>query len=151
MTREEFINILEKKGYPFEDKGDRLFVGREFDCLDIDLSRVRSIPPSVIFRNGGSVNLNSIEEIPSGVEFRNLMRVSLHSLRRRIDPSVRFRSSLIVVSPLLGCDSFIVEGGEDGEIVSYMNSFTSFSLGVCGIDDKKVLNHMIELGLFMGR
>jgi hypothetical protein len=133
MEREEFKRVLREKDYPYEETLTRIMVGKYRNS--IDLSELKSIPSNVVFRNTGSLDLSSIEEIPSGVVFMNGLYVYLNSLRR-IDPSVGFFNCIAAVSPLLGSD--VSEGG--------FLSFHFFSIP--GIEDIKILNKMIALGLF---
>jgi hypothetical protein len=136
MEREEFKRALREKDYPYEETLTRIMVGKYRNS--IDLSELKSIPSNVVFRNMGSLDLNSIEEIPSGVVFMNGLYVYLNSLRK-IDPSVGFFNCIAAVSPLLGSD--VSEGG--------MSPFFSFHFfSIPGIEDIKVLNKMIALGLF---
>jgi hypothetical protein len=132
MEREEFKRMLKEKGYPCEESEGRLIVGRTWN--NIDLSWVKSIPSGIVFSNNFSVNLDSLEAIPSGVEFKNALGVYLASLRR-IDPSVRFFNLSSVISPILG-------GSIEGSII------WSFSFSVPGIENYRVLNKMISMGLF---
>jgi hypothetical protein len=134
MEREEFKRVLREKDYPYEETLTRIMVGKYRNA--IDLSELKSIPSNVVFRNMGSVSLDSIEEIPSGVVFMNGLYVYLNSLRK-IDPSVRFFNQ-----------------GE--RIYTFTKTvgdltFWSFSFGVPGIEDFRVLNKMISLGLFWRR
>ena len=131
MKREEFIEILREKDYPYEETLTRIMVGKYRN--DIDLSELKSIPSNVVFRNMGSLSLNSIEEIPSGVVFMNGLYVYLNSLRR-IDPSVEFFGYCSPLSRLWG-------KGEPFE-------FPIFIFGIPGIEDRTILNKMIALGLF---
>jgi hypothetical protein len=136
MEREEFKRVLREKDYPYEETLTRIMVGKYRNA--IDLSELKSIPSNVVFRNMGSLDLSSIEEIPSGVVFMNGLYVYLNSLRR-IDPSVGFFNCIGAVSPLLGSD--VSEGG-------MFLSFPRFAFSIPGIEDIKILNKMIALGLF---
>jgi len=131
MEREEFKRILEEKGYPYEETLTRIMVGKHRNS--IDLSELKSIPSNVVFRNMGSLSLDSIEAIPSGVVFMNGLYVYFNSLRR-IHPSVRFLN----------------EGERIYTCTKTVGAVTiwSFSFGVPGISDYRVLNKMISMGLF---
>ena len=74
MTREEFIEVLDRKGIHHMEEGGRLIVGRisprngyiSFFELGID-----SMPPDVTFENSGNIQLGYLKEIPEGVFFDN--------------------------------------------------------------------------------
>ena len=132
MEREEFKRMLKEKSYPYEESEGRLIVGKGRD--NIDLSWLESIPSGVIFSNNFSVNLRSLVEIPSGVEFKNTLGIYLDSVRR-IDPSARFFNRSGIISPILG--------GTIKDLIIWC-----FSFNVPGIEDYRVLNKMISLGIF---
>ena len=112
MTREEFIEILDKKGYFYREEGDKIVVTRTKPTGfgNIHLESLETLPSGVVFDNWGYVYLDSLKTIPQGVEFKNGGYVSLASLI----------------------------GGRFGEW--YGN--------IKGIDGNRLLNKMIELGLF---
>ena len=57
MTREEFIKVLDKKGYSYKIEGDRIVVTDKRNALLGDLT---SLPPGVEFKNKGDVYLGSL-------------------------------------------------------------------------------------------
>ena len=77
MTQEEFIKILDKKGYSYEIEGDKIIVTQDGW---FNLRYLTSLPPDVVFKNGGSVRLDSLTSLPPGVEFNNGGEVDLKSL-----------------------------------------------------------------------
>ena len=77
MTREEFIEVLDKKGYSYEIEGDKIVVTGK---AHVYLNELTSLPPGVVFRNGGDVWLRSLTSLPPSVEFRNGVDVYLESL-----------------------------------------------------------------------
>ena len=77
MTTEEFINILNKKEYSYEIEGDKIIVTHE---SHVNLELLTSLPPGVVFKNGGNVSLSSLTSLPPGVVFRNEGNVYLRSL-----------------------------------------------------------------------
>ena len=77
MTREEFIEILKEKGYPYEIEGDKIIVTHEGWVYLTDLT---SLPPDVEFRNKGGVYLRSLTSIYPGVKFSNGGGIDLKSL-----------------------------------------------------------------------
>jgi hypothetical protein len=84
----------------------------------------------VEFRNGGSVDLRSLTSIPPGVEFNNEGYVYLNSLTS-LPPGVEFRNGGSVdLRSLIGRRIYFWKGNIEG------------------IDEKRLLNKMISLGLF---
>ena len=59
MTREEFTNVLDNYGYSYEIEGDRIIVTYRGSVF---LESLTSLPPGVVFKNGGDVGLKSIGE-----------------------------------------------------------------------------------------
>jgi len=68
MTREEFIEILEEKGYDYHNEGERIIVDHK---RAVWLNNLTSLPAGVQFRNGGYVWLDSLTSLPAGVQFKN--------------------------------------------------------------------------------
>lgn len=79
MTREEFIKILDEKGYSYEIIGDKISVDFKHG-YDINLESLETIPPNVEFNNYASVWLDSLKSIPPSVKFNNHGGVYLKSL-----------------------------------------------------------------------
>lgn len=77
MTREEFIEVLEEKGYPYNIEDNKILITYQGD---VDLGKLVSLPSGVDFRNLFDVYLDSIESFPLGVEFNNGGNVELRSL-----------------------------------------------------------------------
>ena len=77
MTQEEFIKVLDTKGYSYEIEGDKLVVTSE---VSVHLSALTSLPPGVEFKNEGHVRLRSLTSLPPGVKFNNEGDVALNSL-----------------------------------------------------------------------
>ena len=88
MTHEEFIQVLDKKGYTYEIDGNKIIVTHEGR---VDLQYLTSLPSDVVFRNGGSVKLMRLVSFPTGVEFKNVGGVWLESLTS-IPSDVVFRN-----------------------------------------------------------
>jgi hypothetical protein len=77
MTQEEFIKVLDTENYSYEIEGDKIIVTYGYG---VDLSALTSIPPGVVFKNGGYIDLSALTSLPPGVEFRNGGDVWLKSL-----------------------------------------------------------------------
>ena len=93
MTREEFISILRRKRYSYEDEGDKIVItkgNKERACI---FPALETLPPGVEFRNRGSVYLDSLKTLPPGVEFRNSGAVYLDSLKT-IPPDTIFGDTI---------------------------------------------------------
>jgi hypothetical protein len=130
MTREEFINVLIKNRYSYREYGNRIIVNSKRSVV---LGSLISMPSGVDFNNVGNVNLDSLIHLPSDVRFYNTGIVSLDSVRS-ISPGVYFKPNYIgdvVWIPLLG-----------GEY------FSSWKGNIKDINNFRLLNKMISLGLF---
>ena len=88
MTREEFIEILDDKGYSYVIEGDKIVVTNEDTVY---LNTLTSLPLGVEFKNRGLVSLVSLETLPPGVVFDNMGSVWLESLTS-LPPGVEFRN-----------------------------------------------------------
>jgi hypothetical protein len=147
MTQEEFISILDEKGYSYEIEGDRIVVthGGVVDLLDIT-----SLPPGVEFRNKGEVYFDALTSISPDVKFENEGDVDLESLTS-ISPGVEFRNKGEVgLSSLTSLPPGVVfrNGGLvwlDALIGGY---FSDWRGNIEGIDSKSLLNKMIKQGVF---
>jgi hypothetical protein len=107
MTREEFIEILDDKGYFYVEKGGKIVI----TCYkDIWMESIISLPLGIEFKNHGEVWLDSLTSIPPDVEFTNGRNVYL---------------------------KFLIGGW-----------FDEWSGNIQGIKPNRLLNKMIELGLF---
>ena len=146
MTREEFISILDKKGYSYEIQGDKIVVIGGYVYLDaltslppgvkfknegdVWLQSLTSLPPGLVFENGGPVYLKSLTSLPPGVVFKNRGRVWLESLSS-LSPGVVFSNEGDVkLNSLTG------------------NWFSKWKGNIKGIDSKRLLNSMINKGVF---
>ena len=127
MTREEFIAELEEKRYSYGIEGNKIVVTyRGY----VDLESLTSLPPGVVFEIPLDVYLESQTSLPAGVEFRNEGSVFLNSLTR-IPSDFQFKN--------------------EGDV--YLESlvggwFKYWSGNIEGIKPNRLLNKMIELGLF---
>jgi hypothetical protein len=128
MTREEFINVLDAKGYSYKIEGDKIIVNRKGV---INLRDLTSLPPGVVFRNEGHIFLSSLTSLPPGVEFMNGGYVFLYSLTS-LPPGVEFRNEGYVrLVSLIGGD------------------FNQWDNNIEGIDSNMLLNLMISKGIFI--
>jgi hypothetical protein len=127
MTREEFIKVLDGKGYSYEIEGDKIVVTYYYDLW---LNSLETLPHDVEFRNGGHVYLDSLKTLPLGVEFKNVRNVRLGSLKT-LPLGVEFKNGGDV-----NLDDLI--GG----------NFDEWKGNIEGIDSKRLLNLMISKGVF---
>jgi hypothetical protein len=147
MTQEEFISILDKKSYSYEIEGDRIVVTRGGHVY---LSNLTSLPPGVEFENGGHVDLSNLTSLPPGVEFRNRGYVNLESLTS-LPPGVEFKNGGHVYLESLTSLPPGVEFKNDGSVsLDYLlgGAFGYWKGNIEGIDEKRLLNKMINKGLF---
>jgi hypothetical protein len=148
MTQEEFIKVLEEKGYSYEIEGDRIIVtcgksiwfgsltslpsGVEFKNRGhVGLSALTSISSGVKFENEGDVYLDALTSLPPGVEFKNRQNVWLNSLTS-LPPGVVFKNGWNV-------NLYALIGGMIEE----------WSISMEGIEGKRLLNVMIKRGMFI--
>ena len=81
MTQEEFIQILDEKGYSYEIEGDNIVVTNGDSFFgNVDLHTVRTLPQNLEFKNRGSVDLIILKSIPPGVEFNNGGAIIIRSI-----------------------------------------------------------------------
>ena len=130
MTREEFIEVLDEKGYSYEIEGDKIVVTEGDEVGRVMLRSLKTLPLGVEFKNGGDVDLRSLETIPLGVEFKNGGAVDLRSLET-IPPVVEFKNKgPVYLESLVG------------------GRFSDWSGNIEGVDSNRLLNVMISKGLF---
>ena len=129
MTREEFTKQLDKKKYSYEIEGDKIIIISGYGG-DVYLNALTSLPPGVEFRNKDHVGLESLTSLPPGVVFKNGGYVYLRSLTS-LPPDVEFNN---------GGDVWLrdIIGG----------FFNKWKGNIEGVDEKRLLNKMISLGLF---
>ena len=129
MTKKEFKQVLERKGYSYKIEGDKIVVTYRGD---VDLSLLTSLPSGVVFNNEGHVDLESLTNIPTGVGFKNDGDVNLESLTS-ISPGVVFKNrGSVDLNSLLGGNGY----------------FRRWKGNIKGIGQNRLLNAMISLGLF---
>jgi hypothetical protein len=129
MTREEFIDILNKKYYKWSYEGNNIVIT---DRGEVDLE-IKSIPPNVEFRNGTYVYLDSLKNLPPGIKFKNGGSVSLSALNS-IPPEISFENGRGVWLDSL---RIAITFDEDKNNV----------LNIEGINPKRILNQIISIGL----
>ena len=127
MTREEFIEILDREGYSYEIEGDKLIVTGDY----VFLYSLKTLPPGVVFKNGQDVFLYSLETLPPGVEFRNGGDINMNELKT-LSTSVEFRNGgNVYLESLIG------------------GWIKDWSGNIEGVDSNRLLNHMINKGVFI--
>ena len=171
MTREEFIKVLEDKGYPYEIEGNKIVVthgspptSRSSGSPTVYLNDLTSIPPNVEFRNRGDVILHSLNILPLGTEFRNDKSVFLGSFET-LSPGAEFRNGDGIYLKYVKSISPGVEFNNGGGV--YLESllasippsstfggrggFHNWPGNIEGIEPNRLLNKMIADGLFNRR
>jgi len=126
MTREEFIQELEYHSCSYEIKENKIVATHK----DGIILFINSIPSGVEFNSKGVVYLYELKDLPSGVIFNNKGDIVLDSIKN-ISRGVKFNNS--------------------GDI--RLNSLTGgwfyeWDGNIEGINEKRLLNKMISLGLF---
>jgi len=140
MTREKFIEILNREEYSYEIQGDKIvvtdkedvhLVGSSFKKEDeVYIEIIHSIPDGVIFKNRGLLNLGSLEKIPEDVEFRNTGDLWLSGISTsEIPPGFLFKNA--------GSIDFSNEHWDH-----------EWSGNIEGINDKRLMDLMIKHGMF---
>ena len=128
MTQEEFVQELKKGEYSFKRAGDEILVTHQGW---VSFPSLESLPPGVRFENQGSVYLSSLKRVPPGVRFQNQGDVWLRSLKS-LPPGVQFQNRENVWLPSL-------VGGW----------FEDWKGNIEGVDPKRLLNLMIDKGVFL--
>ena len=131
MTQEEFIQILDEKGYSYEIEGDKIIVTYSFS---VHLESLTSLPPYVVFNNGGNVWVEDLTSLSPGVEFKNEGDVKFRSLTS-LPPGVEFKN---VGNVYLGS---LISGG--------LHYFHYWKGNIEGIEPTSLLNVMIKRGMFI--
>ena len=171
MTQEAFIKKLNRKKYPYRIEGDKIIVTYTTRLRSVDLPKLRSLPPGVVFENNGHVWLDLLESLPPGVEFKNIGDVVLDSLGN-LSSVVVFENRGNVDLPVLTSLTLGVEFSNEGYInlraltslplgVEFKNGgdvylglligrwFNEWESNIEGIDSKMLLNVMIKQGVFI--
>jgi hypothetical protein len=148
MTQEEFIEELKKRSYSYEMEGDEILVTHQGW---VNLHSLESLPPGVRFQNQGSVRLDSLESLPPGFRFENQGWVNLNSLES-LPPGVRFQNQGWVNLPSLKRvpPGVQFENQDDVGLDSLVGGwFDEWAGNIGGVDHKRLLNLMIDKGVFV--
>ena len=153
MTREEFIDLIEKKNYPYSIEGDTIVFSNRINNISFDITSIpsnvvfcnqgsvnlqylTSLSPGVVFNNGGSVHLQSLISLPLGVEFYNRGNIFLDSL-----------TSIPVGMDFDNDGSVYLFSLSWSDVIDKWEVFNGWGGNIEGIGDKKLLNFMISKGL----
>jgi hypothetical protein len=130
MTREEFKKFLDKKKYSYREEGNRIIVTHGSPLI---LDSLESLPPDVEFATRGKITFGDfLSEIPPGTVFSNTGYVNFKS-PTAIPPGVIFMN----------------RGGVWFDKFSkHMGWFENWKGNIEGIGIKRLLNKMVDLGLF---
>jgi hypothetical protein len=130
MTREEFIEVLDKEGYSYKIEGDKIVVTRGDLDGDVNFGALETLHPGVVFKNVGNVYLGSLKILHPGVEFSNGGYVNLRSLET-LPSGVEFSNGgHVYLESLVG------------------GWFDVWKGNIEGVASKRLLNVMISKGLF---
>jgi hypothetical protein len=152
MTREAFIEVLKEKGCSYEIEGNKIVVTGEWN-IGFALPPLYSLPPDVVFKNGGDLYMKNLTSLSPGVEFKNGGDLHIKNLTS-LPPDVVFKNGREV---WLGSLTSLPPGVEfkNGEGVWLRDLiggwFNEWKGNIEGIDSKRLLNAMISLGLFEKR
>ena len=168
MTREQFINILNEKGYSYDIKDNgtiRILSGDSKNIVDLEsiesmpsdveftrtcggvrLYKLKEIPSRVYFNNKSYVNLRDLEYIHTDVEFNNLAMVHLDSLKE-LTPNIKIYNDGYVNAKKVERISPDFEFHNTAQI--YLSRFytTTWGYSVAGISDARMVNLAIKKGL----
>ena len=147
MTQEEFIKVLDEKGYSYEIEGDKIIVTNEGTVY---LGSLTSLPSGVEFKNLGNIFLDSLRELPSDVEFKNGGGVWLDSLTS-LPPGLKFKNKDdVYLDSLTSLPPGVVFKNADVQMGSLIGGWLNEWKGnIEGIDSKRLLNFMISKGMFI--
>jgi hypothetical protein len=137
MTREEFKEILEDKGYSYEEKENKIIVKH---IGDVNLGSLQTLPDGITFSNSGFVGLGSLQILPEGIIFSNGGNVILRSLLRSLQTLPK--GTVFSNGGNVNLGSLLERGYLSG------GWFEDWTGNIEGIDDKRLLNKMIKDGLF---
>ena len=166
MTKEEFMEILEDKGYYYNGEGESIVVDHKGN---LDLSDLEEIPSGIEFSNRGYISLDSLKVVPPGVKFDNSGNVWLNSVEslspdtyfgqltdevfltslKRIPPGVTFENGSVGLKSILN-----KRGGR-----TYTDYFSNWPGNLWAeskmdyskqstISSGRLLTKMVSLGLF---
>jgi hypothetical protein len=77
MTQKAFISMLNRRGFSYKIKGDKIIVTHGGHIV---FKKLTALPPNVHFNNTGEINLPLLMELPSGIEFNTGGTIRLPSL-----------------------------------------------------------------------
>ena len=170
MTQEAFIKQLNRKKYPYRIEGDKIILTYRTRGSSVDLTKLVSLPPGVVFENNGPVWLDLLRSLPPGVEFKNSGDVALESLNN-LSSDVVFENNGDVDLDTLTSLPPGVEFSNGGHVfLDYLTSlppgvefrnkgtvrlksliggrFSDWRGNIEGIHPNRILNAMIKQGLF---
>ena len=149
MTREEFIEILDRERYSYKIEGDKIIVTHKGEVY---LMTLTSLPPGVVFKNTGVLHLDSLISLPLGVEFKNTHNVILNDIKT-IHLGVEFMNERDVFLPPFGLlrihPGVEFKNGLGVYFTSEPGWYVLWESDIEGIDSKRLLNVMIKRGMFI--
>jgi len=76
MTAKNFIRVLNRRGFSYKIKGDKIIITHKGDIV----FKLTSLPPNVHFNNPGRIDLPLLIEMSSGIVFNTSGMIVLRSL-----------------------------------------------------------------------
>jgi hypothetical protein len=141
MTREEFIKVLDKKGYTHTEENGSVVITFPGD---VRLDNTDLIP-GLVFKNNGLVRLLFLTQIPDGISFLNDGDVNLDRLEV-LPPHTIFSNGGDVYLNVINIPREIQFN--NGGALRLPSNFLNDDYLIDGINSKRLLNLMISKGLF---
>jgi hypothetical protein len=146
MTREEFIKVLDGKGYSYEIEGDKLLVTYRGTVALGDI--IESIPSDVVFKNRNHVLLRALKTLPQGTVFQNKGDVELWALEELPQGTVFNNTGTVVLRYIDNIPSSTIVNGNGIFFGGRKSWISSWENRIEGISFNRLLNLMIKQGIF---
>jgi hypothetical protein len=174
MTQEGFKKILDRRKYSYEEKGSKIIVTHDGNIelgylttlakgvtfssnnLAVQLYSLKVLPEDVEFFNRDSVYLDRLKNLPKGVIFSNKKWITLRSVTSLPEEMIFSNGESIILTSLTTIPKGVIFSNDGFVQLGYKNKaghYLAFGPNqwegnIKGINDKKLFNRMIELGLF---
>ena len=128
MKIEKFKKELDNRSCSYKEEGNKIIVNSIGGV--VHLGNLHTLPEGIKFSNVGDVYLQNLQTMPEGTVFSNIGDVDLRSLRTLPKGTTFSNTAWVNLKSLIG------------------GWFDDWKGNIKGIDHKRLLNKMIELGLF---
>lgn len=145
MTREKFIQELDKKGYTHSEENGSVVITFPGD---VNLDNTDLIP-GLVFKNDGLVRLLFLKHIPDGISFLNADDVNLDRLEI-LPPNTIFNNGGDVYLNSINNIPMEIrfDNLNNGGFLGLPSKFQNEDLQIVGISSKDLFNLMIRRGIF---